>query len=127
MAGSQTHGRLIETKNCYYFCKTQLPIAVIGVLRMTKDELREALASYAHEAWSGWMKYLFSKCNEQDASYFDITDQQIHQRITVIPQQLVEHWTRQMNTPYAELSEEEKESDRKEADRILEILKEHSE
>ena len=40
--------------------------------KMTKDEevadatieklVREALADYAHDAWSGWMKYLFSKC-----------------------------------------------------------------
>ena len=26
------------------------------------DNLQESLAEYAHQAWSGWMKYLFSKC-----------------------------------------------------------------
>jgi hypothetical protein len=62
----------------------------------------EELAAYAHEAWSGWMEYLFSKClKESDGMK--------------IPQSLVERWTRQMQTPYAELPENEKDSDRAEA------------
>jgi hypothetical protein len=39
-----------------------------------------------------------------------------------MPRWCVERWSRQMNAPYADLSEEEKESDRKEADRVLEVL-----
>ncbi len=35
----------------------------------------------------------------------------------------VERWLRQMDTPYAELSEIEKESDRKEADRVLAVMR----
>jgi hypothetical protein len=27
----------------------------------TRDVVREELAAYAHEAWSGWMRYMFSK------------------------------------------------------------------
>jgi hypothetical protein len=34
----------------------------------------------------------------------------------------VERWKRQMETPYTDLSEGEKESDRAEADKMLEIL-----
>jgi hypothetical protein len=34
------------------------------------------------------------------------------------------HWQRQVGTPYADLSEAEKESDRKEADRVLAALRE---
>lgn len=81
-----------------------------------QGETRERLAEYAHEAWSGWMRYLFSKC--MDDSEFD---GQL-KGTQVIPAWAVERWTRQMNTPYAELPESEKESDRAEADKMLSII-----
>jgi len=28
------------------------------------NDLREALAAYAHEAWAGWMRYLFARCTK---------------------------------------------------------------
>jgi len=71
---------------------------------MTIDlELQEELADYAHQAWSGWMRYLFSNC--QDNGNGTMT----------IPAWAVERWKRQMNTPYSDLPQEEKESDRYEA------------
>lgn len=84
------------------------------------DDTREELAAYAHEAWSGWMEYLFSKCDiAQSGPAFeaDAPDGRL-----IIPAWAVERWTRQMNTPYADLPESEKESDRKEADRMLAIM-----
>ncbi len=72
-------------------------------------ELREKLADYAHEAWSGWMKCMFEKSTIN-------SDGEI-----VIPASLVERWKRQMNTPYDKLPENEKISDRKEADIMIEI------
>lgn len=78
-------------------------------------ELREELAEYAHDAWSGWMKYLFSKCQEGTTDGFEDGSM-------VIPKWAVERWTRQMNTAYADLPESEKESDRAEADKMLEIV-----
>ena len=39
-----------------------------------------------------------------------------------IPKWAVDRWKRQMQTPYNDLSEEEKESDRKEADGMIAIL-----
>ena len=74
--------------------------------------LRERLAALCHDQWSGWITYQFSKC----ASGFDIAN-------LVIPGWAVERWTRQSSTTYDDLSEEEKESDRKEADRFLAILR----
>jgi len=72
--------------------------------------MREELAAYAHDTWSGWMKYLFTvSVLEDDGEY-------------VIPKRLVDRWTRQLNTAYKDLPEEEKESDRKEADTILSII-----
>ena len=72
--------------------------------------VREQLAAYAHEAWSGWMKYMFSKCHDGLGDGL------------AIDKELVERWTRQMNTPYAELPETEKISDRDEAHKMLEIM-----
>lgn len=74
-------------------------------------EVRELLASYAHNAWSGWMQYMFSRSTvNQDGSI-------------TIPAPLVERWTRQMTTSYEKLPEDEKLSDRAEADIMLEIMK----
>jgi hypothetical protein len=84
-------------------------LAQFGKPDTSEPEARERLADYAHAAWSGWMQYMFKK-----STY--------HQGRVIIPVDLVERWTRQMNTPYAELPESEKESDRLEADRILEIV-----
>ena len=78
-----------------------------------RPELREALADYAHQAWSGWMRYLFSKCiNGPDYSM-------------LIPSHLKTRWYRQVDTDYSNLPDEEKESDRQEADRMLAIVLEH--
>lgn len=76
---------------------------------------REELAEYAHAAWSNWMTYLFEKC-ELSERYLS------GEKAVVIPAWAVERWQRQMNTPYTELSEAEKESDRAEADRMLAIV-----
>lgn len=75
-------------------------------------EAIERYAEFAHSQWSGWMKYLFSKCSVSE------------DETAIIPKWAVERWKRQMNTPYAELSEQEKESDRDEARGMLRIAKE---
>lgn len=75
------------------------------------ENVRELLAAYAHESWSGWMKYLFGKSIDLSSG------------VVVIPGKLVKRWKRQIATPYAELPEYEKESDRAEADKILEIVR----
>lgn len=77
--------------------------------------VREKLAEYAHTAWSGWMVYLFEKCEGGG------TVDGVEPIPVVIPGWAVERWQRQMNTPYADLPENEKESDRAEADRMLAI------
>ena len=76
------------------------------------DELREKLAAYAHEAWSGRQRHLFSKSVRNAGNLF-------------VPRWLVERMTRQVETPYADLPEGEKESDRAEADKILKIVGKH--
>lgn len=75
------------------------------------NDLREKLAALSHSQWSGWMKYLFSR--GQTTGNGDLF---------VLPKYWWTRWLRQTDTPYADLSESEKESDRKEADRVLDLI-----
>lgn len=72
--------------------------------------MRDEVANFAHEQWSGWMQYLFSKGTlNEDGTW-------------TMPAWAVERWTRQTITPYADLPEQEKETDRKEADKFIELV-----
>lgn len=72
--------------------------------------MREALANLCHEQWSNWLRYMFSKGTfNEDNSW-------------TMPSEFVERWVRQMNTSYMNLSEAEQESDRKEADKFIEVM-----
>jgi hypothetical protein len=73
--------------------------------------MREQLADLQHEIWAHWMRYLFSVCQENPDGSF-----------TIHPEK-AQRWLRQINTPYADLSESEKNSDREQADKILDILR----
>jgi hypothetical protein len=78
-----------------------------------KPALIERLAAAEHARWAGWMNYLFGLCEmHADGS-------------ATIPSGLVERWQRQVRTPYAELSEREKQSDRGEVLKILHVLDNH--
>lgn len=68
---------------------------------------REILSHCIHETWCTWMKYMFHK----SILNADGT--------VTIPRWAVERWKRQAYTVYANLSEQEKTSDRIEADKIL--------
>lgn len=68
--------------------------------------MREELAALMHEIWADWMKFMLSCCVER----------------YVIPVQAGRRWSRQMETPYDDLSEKEKDSDRREADKVLELF-----
>lgn len=76
-----------------------------------KEDVREELADYAHEAWSRWMKYMFKRIYNQVTGEFA---DDAHS--------WMERWATQVNTPYEYLTEEEKESDCCEADKMLAII-----
>lgn len=82
---------------------------------MTEQELIEQLAEKEHESWGRWMAYLFSRCEDHWSPVGYIGK--------VITPDLVERWQRQIDTPYARLSEQEKQSDRNEVAHILPIIK----
>lgn len=67
----------------------------------------EALAAIEHERWSHWQRYMHSKGEIQEDGSL------------LIPAELVRRWERQMTTPYAALSEAEKESDRDQVRKYL--------
>jgi hypothetical protein len=74
------------------------------------ESLMEQLAAVEHDRWSDWQRYVHSKCKRSpDGSL-------------VIPAHLVERWETQINTPYADLSEPEKESDREQVRRYLPVI-----
>lgn len=67
-----------------------------------RPELFEMLANLEHDRWARWQRYLHSRCTRNpDGSL-------------TIPAESVAHWERQIETPYWELSERERDSDRKE-------------
>jgi hypothetical protein len=74
------------------------------------NDFEEKLAEYAHNQWSGWMEYLFNKSTKNDDG------------TVTIPKWAVDRWERQINTDYEHLNEEEKESDRKEAQGMIKIM-----
>ena len=86
-----------------------------------KDALIEELADYAHKAWSGWMEYLFDKCKHELDEY-PYGGAMWETGNVVIPKEFVDRWKRQSITDYKDLSEAEKESDRQEARKMLEII-----
>ena len=72
--------------------------------------MREKLASLQHDIWSHWMAHLFACCEPTEDMGM------------IIPQDKVERWARQMNTLYSGLSEDEKKSDRDQADKIIKLI-----
>lgn len=88
---------------------------------MTEQELIELLADKEHASWANWMKYLFNVCEA-----YSIIDPDGFNRYkgVLIPPELVERWQLQIDTPYDDLSEKEKQSDRDEVSHILPVIRE---
>lgn len=73
--------------------------------------LIEALADIEHARWAHWQRYLHASCIQHaDGSL-------------TIPAHLVTRWERQIQLPYSELSEDEKQSDREQVIRYLPLLR----
>lgn len=81
-------------------------------------EFIEKGADLEHDRWARWQKYMFSK---MEYSEYQKDGKTI--ACYVLPADLWERWNRQIDTPYENLSEEEKESDRKETRNYLPLVK----
>lgn len=73
--------------------------------------LVERLAAVEHERWSHWQRYLHSKCVPQG-----------NDGALLIPANFVKRWQKQIDTPYSELTDEEKESDREQVRKYLPLI-----
>ena len=80
---------------------TDKDIACVGCALGRNNKLREKLAELEHEQWSHWTKYLIKNFTEDN----------------------ILKWGKQAITPYYQLSEKEKDSDRVWADKVLKLLK----
>ena len=78
-------------------------------------ELIEKLAAIEHERWADWMQYMFD-CGVKSG------DDNIGVRVVGWPTKQFEHWQRQIETDYEDLSAKEKQSDRDQVDRYLPLL-----
>lgn len=70
----------------------------------------EQLAAIEHERWAHWQQYVHDQCERQEDGSL------------VIPAELAARWQAQIETPYAELTEREKDSDREQVRRYLPVV-----
>ncbi len=70
------------------------------------SELREKLAELEHQQWCHWTKYFLDNLMDEEDLKKNINK-----------------WAKQAITPYEDLSEKEKDSDREWADRVIKLLK----
>jgi len=74
------------------------------------DAFVDRLAAVEHERWAHWQQYMHDQCRSTgDGSL-------------VIPAELVARWSTQIATPFAELSDAERESDREQVRRYLPLI-----
>ena len=79
-----------------------------------KEDLVDTIADFMHMQWSHWQKHVHSQMIKENVGekwYYMTLSEEQHK-----------YWERQMNTPYSELTEKEKDSDREWAIKLLELL-----
>lgn len=75
------------------------------------DATLEAIAEVEHGRWAHWQRYLHQQCTRlEDGSL-------------VIPAALVERWERLVDTDYADLTKDERASDREQAGAYVSVLR----
>lgn len=87
-----------------------------------EKELVEKGAALEHDRWARWQKYFFGKCLLKPQNEVGGMDDRF--TYFALPKNLYERWNRQIRTPYSELSEEEKESDRNETRNYIPLIAE---
>ena len=78
------------------------------------EEFIEKGADLEHDRWAKWQEYMHSKVYDSSES--------LNPHLKVIPTESYNRWERQIKTKYADLSEQEKESDRIEVRKYLPII-----
>ena len=78
---------------------------------LESKDIIEDMADQEHDSWARWMEHLFNKSEKNPDG------------TVTIPKDKVDRWERQMKTDYEDLSDKEKESDRKEVRKFIKIVK----
>ena len=81
------------------------------------ENLLEDLAELEHKQWAHWTKYMLDRLEQLEA---EIDGKAPYDALLELAQQK-QNWKRQIATPYSELTEKEKDSDRSWASKSLEI------
>lgn len=102
---------LQEYQYAHYLKIKKIIIKSMTQQSTVEERLLEQLASIEHDRWAHWQKYMHSKIMPSE-----------HDGIWQIGEEHLNHWNRQIATPYSELTEAEKESDRNEVRKYLRIL-----
>lgn len=74
---------------------------------LESEPVVERLAAIEHERWAHWQRYVHDQCERREDGSL------------LIPANLVARWEAQIATPYAGLSEEERDSDREQVRRYV--------
>src|SRR4051812_47661623 len=80
----------------------------------TLDEIKEQLAAIEHERWSDWQKYMMGLAKPD-------FDQEAETMFTYTTTEF-NRWWKQIETPYAQLSDREKASDMEQVNRYWPII-----
>lgn len=85
---------------------------LINKIKESEERATELFAEREHIRWAKWQNYLhtFLVWNENAQSY-------------TLPQEKKEHWESQIRTPYSQLSEKEKDSDREQVKPYLNYIR----
>lgn len=90
-----------------YVQKLWGPLTPVAAPTVDDSELREQFAGIEHDRWARWQRHVHNQCvRNPDGSL-------------TIPAAMVEKWQRQMDTAYADLTEAEKEKDRRKVNPYL--------
>ena len=91
---------------------------------MDKQELIEQLAASEHSSWARWMRYFLGKLQKRHIKHDsgNVANIMFNQHDLIIPAAYVKALQKQIDTPYEQLSEREKQYDRDEVEHILPII-----
>lgn len=95
------------------------------IVQQSVEEFIEKGADLEHSRWAKWQKYLHSLCSAHTINSLNSVTKQYEDIQTgglVIHKDRVQHWERQIATPYSELTEKEKEYDRVETKNYIPLL-----
>lgn len=95
---------------------------------MTEQELVELLADKEHVSWARYMQYFLGKLQKRYVEHTgNLANIRFAEHDLIIPAAYIEVLQKQIDTPYEQLSEREKQYDRDEVQHILPIIRQFAE